>query len=50
MHGVNPLAWTTAVIGKLQAGWPRGRPGELVPDAWARSSLVAPASASADAP
>lgn len=25
MQGVNPLAWPTDVIGKLQAGWPRAR-------------------------
>lgn len=38
MHGVNPLAWATDVIGKLQAGWPRSRLDELLPDAWAKRS------------
>ncbi|XXU52384.1 transposase [Sorangium sp. So ce1078] len=33
MHGVNPLVWATDVIGKLQAGWPRKRLDELLPDA-----------------
>ncbi|AGP39443.1 IS66 family transposase [Sorangium cellulosum] len=49
MHGVNPLAWATDVIGKLQAGWPRERLDELLPDAWARASLAAPAAGDADA-
>ncbi len=48
MHGVNPLAWATEVIGKLQAGWPRERLDELLPDAWARASLAAPAAGDAD--
>jgi transposase len=38
IHGVNPLAWATDVIGKLQAGWPRSRLDELLPDAWAKRS------------
>nr|WP_231864387.1 IS66 family transposase zinc-finger binding domain-containing protein [Sorangium cellulosum] len=50
MHGVNPLAWATDVIGKLQAGWSRERLDELLPDAWARASLAAPAAGDADAP
>ncbi|AUX30312.1 uncharacterized protein SOCE836_024120 [Sorangium cellulosum] len=49
MHGVNPLAWATDVIAKLQAGWPRERLDELLPDAWARASLAAPATGDADA-
>jgi hypothetical protein len=32
MHGVNPLAWATDVISKLQAGWPRSRLDELLPE------------------
>lgn len=36
-------------VGKLQSGWPRGRLDELLPDAWARSSLVAPATGDAGA-
>jgi len=36
MHGVNPLDWATDVISKLQAGWPRARLDELVPDIWAK--------------
>ncbi|XXU79609.1 IS66 family transposase [Sorangium sp. So ce1151] len=50
MHGVNPLAWATDVIGKLQAGWSHERLDELLPDAWARATLVAPAAGAADAP
>jgi transposase len=38
MHGVNPLAWATDVLGKLQAGWPESRLDELLPDAWAKTS------------
>ncbi|XXZ04597.1 transposase domain-containing protein [Sorangium sp. So ce302] len=49
MHGVNLLAWATDVIGKLQAGWPRGRLDELLPDAWASSSRAAPSAGNADA-
>ncbi|XXS73106.1 transposase domain-containing protein [Sorangium sp. So ce131] len=49
MHEVNPLAWATDVIGKLQAGWPRDRLDELLPDAWARSSRPAPSAGDADA-
>ncbi|MDC0679005.1 transposase domain-containing protein [Sorangium sp. wiwo2] len=49
MHGVNPLAWATDVIGKLQAGWPRDRLDELLPDAWAKSSRVTPSAGDADA-
>lgn len=49
MHGVNQLAWATGVIGRLQAGWPRDRLDELLPEASARSSLVAPAAGYADA-
>lgn len=40
MHDVNPLAWASDVIGKLQDGWPANRIDELLPDAW-----VAPAPA-----
>ncbi|MGK3961838.1 IS66 family transposase [Sorangium sp. So ce118] len=49
MHGANPLAWATDVIGKLQAGWPRERLDELLPAAWARASLASPAAGDADA-
>lgn len=35
LHGVNPLAWATDVIEKLQRGWPNARIDELLPDAWA---------------
>ncbi|XXU93789.1 IS66 family transposase [Sorangium sp. So ce1153] len=49
VHGVNPLAWATDVIGTLQAGWSRERLDELLPDAWARASLAAPAAGDADA-
>jgi transposase len=37
LNGVDPLAWGTDVIGKLQAGWPLSRLDELLPDAWAKS-------------
>lgn len=43
MHGVNPLAWATDVIRKLQDGWPTARLDELLPDRW-----VAPAAANPD--
>jgi transposase len=33
-HGVNPLAWGTDVIAKLQDGWPMSRLDELLPDRW----------------
>ncbi|XXU78583.1 transposase domain-containing protein [Sorangium sp. So ce1151] len=49
MHGANPLAWATDVIGKLQAGWPRERLDELLPAAWPRASLASPAAGDADA-
>ncbi|XXY16213.1 transposase domain-containing protein [Sorangium sp. So ce216] len=49
MHGANPLAWATDVIGKLQAGWRRERLDELLPAAWARASLAYPAAGDADA-
>jgi transposase len=39
MHGVDPLAWATDVISKLQQGWPRSRLDELLPDAWAKRRL-----------
>jgi transposase len=38
LNGVDPLAWCTDVIGKLQAGWPMSRLDELLPDAWAKTS------------
>jgi len=34
MHGVNPLAWATDVIAKLQGGWPMSRLDELLPGRW----------------
>ena len=33
--GVNPWAYLRDVIEKLQAGWPKDRLDELLPDAWA---------------
>ncbi|XXT19703.1 transposase domain-containing protein [Sorangium sp. So ce429] len=47
MHGANPLAWATDVIGKLQAGWPRDQLDELLPGACAKSSSAAPTAADA---
>ncbi|WP_437314546.1 IS66 family transposase [Sorangium sp. So ce385] len=49
MHGANPLAWATDVIGRLQAGWPRKRLDELLPDAWASSARTAPTAGDPDA-
>jgi transposase len=37
-HGVNPLAWATDVITKLQDGWPLSRLDELLPDRWVKPS------------
>lgn len=34
MHGVNPWAWATDVIRKLQRGWPMSRLNELLPNTW----------------
>jgi transposase len=34
MNGVNPLAYLTDVIEKLQSGWPQSRLDELLPDVW----------------
>lgn len=34
MHGLDPLAYLTDVIAKIQAGWPMARIDELLPDAW----------------
>jgi hypothetical protein len=34
MNGVNPLAYLTDVFGKLQAGWPKARLDELLPQNW----------------
>jgi transposase len=36
LNGVDPLAWGTDAIAKLQAGWPMSRIDELLPDAWAK--------------
>ena len=37
LNGVDPLAWATDAITKLQAGWPRSGLDELLPDAWAKN-------------
>lgn len=34
MNGVNPLAYLTDVIEKLQSGWPKDRLDELLPNVW----------------
>jgi hypothetical protein len=34
MRGIDPLAYLTDVIDKLQNGWPRSQLSELLPDAW----------------
>ncbi|WP_372518262.1 transposase domain-containing protein [Polyangium jinanense] len=33
-NSVNPLAYLTDVIGKLQSGWPKNRLDELLPNVW----------------
>lgn len=38
LNGVDPLAWATDVIAKLQAGWPKARLDELLPDRWAKTT------------
>jgi len=34
MHGLDPLAYLTDVLAKLQLGWPMARIDELLPDVW----------------
>lgn len=34
MNGVNPLAYLTDVIERLQSGWPKDRLDELLPNVW----------------
>jgi len=34
MNGVNPLAYLTDIIEKLQNGWPNSRLDEILPDHW----------------
>lgn len=34
MRDIDPLAYVTDVIDKVQNGWPKSRLGELLPDAW----------------
>ncbi len=41
MHGVNSFEWAKDAIEKLQAGWPRSRLDELLPDVWAKQRLAA---------
>jgi transposase len=40
MQGVNPLAWATDVIAKLQDGFPRSRLDELLPERWGALASV----------
>ena len=40
MQDVDPLAWTTDVIAKLQSGWPLSRLDELLPDVWKKPGIV----------
>jgi transposase len=42
MHGVDPLAYLTDVIAKLQNDWPMSRLDELLPDAWTPPPRAAP--------
>jgi len=46
--GVDPLAYATDVIDKVQNGWPLLRMAELLPDVWTRPASV-PAAPGADA-
>lgn len=46
MHDVNSFEWARDVISKLQAGWPRSRLDELVPDVWAQQQREAAAARS----
>ncbi|MDQ2931309.1 MAG: IS66 family transposase [Gemmatimonadota bacterium] len=41
LNGIDPLAYLTDVIAKLQAGWPMARIDELLPDAWSKSAVAA---------
>ena len=38
MQRINPLAYITDVITKVQNGWPNARRDELLPDAWKRAN------------
>lgn len=56
MRGIDPLAYATDVIDKVQNGWPKSRLGELLPDVWrapgreARQEPVVEAATTATAP
>jgi hypothetical protein len=39
-QGVDPLAWATDIIAKLQDGWPLSRLEELLPDRWSHPVLT----------
>lgn len=47
-HHVEPLAYLTDVITKLQGGWLKSRLAELTPDAWLKTIAVPAASAPLD--
>jgi transposase len=51
MHRVDPLAYLTDVIDKVQNGWPQSRIDELAPDVWLRTrqSFAIPAKTEAAA-
>ncbi len=40
MQGINPLAYITDVITKVQNDWPNARRRELLPDAWKQARAV----------
>lgn len=40
LNDIDPLAYVTDVITKLQAGWPMARVDELLPDVWAKSAVA----------
>jgi hypothetical protein len=41
MHGLDPLAYLTDVLAKLQLGWPMARIDELLPDVWTSAAVPA---------
>ena len=40
LNGIDPLAYLTDVIAKLQAGWPMSRIDELLPDVWSKPAAT----------
>ena len=40
LNGIDPLAYLTDVIAKLQVGWPMSRIDELLPDVWSKAAIA----------